>query len=778
MNPFYHFLTLQLDEKTSGTREQISGLPLKYDVDTLTALHDEFDLNFYVSHNGLPSNKFKNSLEGLVHYLRIGWRSGYDPSRKFSTRYYVSANPDVKQALINPLYHYLNGGKDEGRKTLPPRYKHTAPDCLVYLSRRTAAGKPSPEAPERRDDVTIVVPVFNASRDTSDLLQCLKDTLDPAQHIVVVDDASTDPTIRPMIEAFERGREGTHAIHRQTNMGFSGAVNDGIRLAEERHLVVLNTDLVLPMGWLSRLLAPIDAAPETVASVTPFSNTSSLTGFPETAQEDSLFLDLSVAQIDNAFQMQPPVNVDLPSGCGFCLALSASAIATIGAFDTETYKRGYFEETDWCQRAMVAGYRHVMASNLFVEHKPGSSSFTVASRIALSEANKTKFNERHPDYWERVRLFYYNDPALRVRTMARLQLWSTAASKTVLLISHSWGGGVSDYIERTEERLLDDGVFVINLQCSHSEATVSFRHGSAEYVEKTDMSIALEAILNLGIDEAEIHAIHGSDNILDQVTALARALNSVPYRVYVHDFVMVCPTIHLVDNTGHFCGVPGPDKCLACLHRNPESRYPILNISQWRVAWQELVRGASQIVMLDESAQEIVTRAFPDLDQSKLIVTPPDYRPNLRKVQPAPKSIDLNIAILGILSRHKGAEVVRNLIKHIDESDEFHSFTLFGEWMYPHKSPNLLKLNGRFKAAKLPKLLEEAGTHVVLFPSICPETFSFTLSEIFAMNIPVVGFDIGAQGNRIEAYEKGITVPMNDVSGERIMDALKRAAEL
>lgn len=543
-------------------------------------------------------------------------------------------------------------------------------------------------------------------------------------------------------------------------------------------MVLLNTDLLVPHGWLARLMAPIDAAPEGIASVTPFSNTSSLTGFPEVAQEDPLFLGLGLAQIDDAFRNQTPTTVDLPSGCGFCMALSAAAIAQIGAFDTETYKRGYFEETDWCQRAVIAGFRHVMASNLFVEHKPGSSSFSVASRIALSEANKVKFNARHPAFWDRVRLFHYTDPAQRQRTMAKLQLRSAAAEKTVLMISHCWGGGLSDYIERAEKRLLAKGVFVINLQCEDSEATVAFRHKSGEHVEKTDMTTALEAILKLGVDEAEIHALHGSDNILDQVSALAEALKNVTYRIVLHDFVMVCPTIHLVDNTGRFCNVPGVDKCLECLHQNSESRYPILNMSQWRTPWRSLVQGADQVVMLDESARDIVTRAYPDIDPAKLVVDPPVYSPNLRNVQVPRKTSALNIGILGVLSKHKGADVVRNLLRHFEESEDLHSTTLFGEWMSQHDAPKSLKLNGRFKAKDLPKLMEKSGTQVVLFPSVCPETFSFTLSEIFAMGLPVVGYDIGAQGRRISEYMKGVTVPMEDASSEALLKALTRAADL
>ena len=74
--------------------------------------------------------------------------------------------------------------------------------------------------------------------------------------------------------------------------------------------------------------------------------------------------------------------------------------------------------------------------------------------------------------------------------------------------------------------------------------------------------------------------------------------------------------------------------------------------------------------------------------------------------------------------------------------------------------------------------MEKSGIQVVLFPSICPETFSFTLSEIFAMELPVVGYEIGAQGRRIADYKKGITVPYEDMSGEALLDALRRAVEL
>lgn len=57
--------------------------------------------------------------EAIKHYLSEGWKLGYNPSRKFDTRAYLTANPDVKKANMCPLYHYLNWGKEEGRKAFP-----------------------------------------------------------------------------------------------------------------------------------------------------------------------------------------------------------------------------------------------------------------------------------------------------------------------------------------------------------------------------------------------------------------------------------------------------------------------------------------------------------------------------------------------------------------------------------------------------------------------------------------------------------------------------------
>ncbi|OBS52995.1 hypothetical protein A8B73_08375 [Methylosinus sp. 3S-1] len=45
--------------------------------------------------------------DALDHYLRSGWRLGFDPSADFSTNNYLDANSHARAAKVSPLYHHV-----------------------------------------------------------------------------------------------------------------------------------------------------------------------------------------------------------------------------------------------------------------------------------------------------------------------------------------------------------------------------------------------------------------------------------------------------------------------------------------------------------------------------------------------------------------------------------------------------------------------------------------------------------------------------------------------
>lgn len=54
----------------------------------------------------------KNAVQ---HYMKYGWKKGYNPGPDFDTEAYFAHYANVKKENMNPLYHYVKHGKKEGR---------------------------------------------------------------------------------------------------------------------------------------------------------------------------------------------------------------------------------------------------------------------------------------------------------------------------------------------------------------------------------------------------------------------------------------------------------------------------------------------------------------------------------------------------------------------------------------------------------------------------------------------------------------------------------------
>lgn len=71
-----------------------------------------FDIDYY---NRQYRKEFTEA-EGLEHFLSLGWKERKNPSVAFHTQSYLERYPDVAEAGLCPLLHYVRYGKKEGRK--------------------------------------------------------------------------------------------------------------------------------------------------------------------------------------------------------------------------------------------------------------------------------------------------------------------------------------------------------------------------------------------------------------------------------------------------------------------------------------------------------------------------------------------------------------------------------------------------------------------------------------------------------------------------------------
>ena len=219
----------------------------------------------------------------------------------------------------------------------------------------------------------------------------------------------------------------------------------------------------------------------------------------------------------------------------------------------------------------------------------------------------------------------------------------------------------------------------------------------------------------------------------------------------VHDYFGVCPIYTLLDYNIKYCGVPADlSYCDRCLQLNPlmniivpvvREDYPGLTMSVWREHFGELLDVSSRIICFSQSSKAILQRAYPQLPDEKIEVTPHavDW---VRLAIIHKTSPTLHIAVIGHLNTNKGIRVVYSLASYIDYYGLDAKVHIFGDVLDPYESFDFLQSvvkHGRFTRTDLPRLMEENEIDLVLIPSICPETFSFTTEEAIAHATPSGG---------------------------------------
>ena len=275
---------------------------------------------------------------------------------------------------------------------------------LTYLN-RTSRSRPIRGVPRRSATrgvkvgadgrgVDVVVPIFNNFDGTQKLLEALR--WDSAQlgGIILVNDASTDARIAPMLRAFCKDVAGAVLVENEQNSGFVATCNRGLA-SSTKDVVILNTDIELPRGAVARLAGTLRSAPN-IATVTPLSNNAYCAGIPHLNYVNERPFAAATDEIDKAFQSLGALEpIDVPRGVGFCMAMSRDVVERIGSFSPE-FDRGYGEEADFSLRARQLGYRNVIAPNIYVYHAGGESfgsAWQTAARLGL-----LRLLHRHPSY--------------------------------------------------------------------------------------------------------------------------------------------------------------------------------------------------------------------------------------------------------------------------------------------------------------------------------------------------------------------------------------------
>jgi GT2 family glycosyltransferase len=252
----------------------------------------------------------------------------------------------------------------------------------------------------------IIVPVFNALERLGACLESISRTVPSETRILLIDDASTDPAVRPLLESWVKRTDlNASLLSHEQNRGFVATANHGMRMANT-NLVLLNSDTEVTIGWLESLAVCLDSD-TSIATATPWSNNGEIVSIPEFCVSNPVPEDPdSIARVVAA--CGHPEYPDMPTAVGFCMAISMKAIEHVGLFDEETFGLGYGEENDFCQRVEKIGLRNVLCDDAYVVHHGGASFGPL--EIKPDAQSMQRLLGKHPDYELKVSRFIQEDP--------------------------------------------------------------------------------------------------------------------------------------------------------------------------------------------------------------------------------------------------------------------------------------------------------------------------------------------------------------------------------
>ena len=600
--------------------------------------------------------------------------------------------------------------------------------------------------PEPTPPGTILIPVFNAADHVTRLLTRLPETIPAGQTVLVVDDGSDDPRIPDILRRFAEVDANFEVLKMPRNLGFVAAVNAGLeRIDPKHHAILLNSDTLPPTNWVPRLLAPLVRDPD-IASVTPLSNSAEILSIPRPGIATAPNREL-VEHLDAVANGLRGRSVDLPTGIGFCIALNRRFLDRIGDFDP-SFGRGYGEEVDWCQRAVGAGGRNVVATNLFVGHA-GNASFGADTRsVQVSKASR-RIAKRHPDYSAKALRWETRDPIGPERLAVSLG-WAAAIAEApiAIYVAHSLGGGAESALQQEIAGRFsqsDDPIVILRVG-GPQLWRVELRGPRFAVTGDVDDVALLHRLLSPLVSRRVIYscAVQSEDPGAVPDTLLELAVGHT-LDVRVHDFFPISPSWNLIGNNGLYCGVPPLDSTDP-LHGVPSRKgRPGLSHRAWRRKWGAVIEAAEEVTVFAATGAELIEAAYPS--------APGKVRVRPHRVSDLPARLPAGgtkIGVLGGINLPKGGRVLERLARVTQRR-----IAVIGELDGQFRLGSGHVIHGRYERSEIARLAKTYDVGLWFIPSICPETFSFATHEALATGLPVVTFDLGAQAEAVRSAPNG-----------------------
>jgi O-antigen biosynthesis protein len=617
------------------------------------------------------------------------------------------------------------------------------------------------------------VPVYGAADELRACLASLLRHTDLVRHrLVLVIDGPQEDAVENALAAV--GDRPVEVLRNPARRGFVGSVNRGMETSD-RDVILLNSDTEVTARWIEKLQEAAYSHPA-IATATPFSNNATICSLPRFVQANALpagwTVDSFGTLVERVSRRERP---RLPTGVGVCLYIKRKALDRLGRFDEESFGLGYGEESEFCFRALKAGFLNVLDDATFIYHA-GQRSFG-RSRSPRVRAAHRAMRRLHPEYLPTVARFLREDPAApaRERVIAALRRptprpreprrsvhlvhgwppWSTAGTETYarrLALRQAAWREVSVYARLADRgrdlgeatELWDGGArvrLVVNNFTQRDPLSRNALH---------DRRLAADFRRFLAETRPQlVHVHHLAGHAMTLVREASRL--RVPVLYQIQDWWAPCARTNLLDAGRRLCPGPSPARCSACLPLTGLPPAPLLNrllyAMRGRLAKREL-RRADAFVMGSRAIHESYLQLGYLRPEDRAFVIPYGIErpaePPRRKGPGRP----LRFGLIGSILPHKGIHVAVAAFRGVDPA-----LATLRVWGDPSISPSYtaelealaspaVRFEGRFDEERRGEIF--AGIDVLILPSLGLESFGLVAREALAEGVPVLASRRGA----------------------------------
>lgn len=647
--------------------------------------------------------------------------------------------------------------------------------------------------------VDIIVPVAGAPEELARCVASLLAWTDLERHrLVVVLDGPQPAETEALVARLERERpEALLVLRNASRLGFVASVNRGMS-ASDRDVILLNSDTQVTERWVRKLQDAASSAPE-IATVTPFSNSATICSLPRFLETNALPAGHDVESFARLVESRSRhAWPRLPTGVGVCLYIKRKVLDQIGLLDPKSFGEGYGEESEFCMRALKAGYTHVLDDATFIFHE-GQRSFGTSRGKRVRAAHRA-MRRLHPEYIATVAAFIQEDPIrpLRQRVLADLRParkpQPPGRPERVLHLVHGWPpwnpAGTELYaawLVRRQALVRDVAVYSRIADPARAKGdAVELLDGGARvrlvvnnFTQRDPLSRnaiydrRLTADFARLIDEFNprlLHVHHLAGHAASLIGAAVR--KGVPIVFQVQDWWLACARANLMDTRRHLCG--GPGHCTGC---QPMTRLPLLDPLLLKVRMDTMKRVLRQVDALIMGSQ-FIHQSFVQLgmlpEEARVAVIPygvelgprPEARPQRTPGTP------LRFGMVGSILPHKGVHVAAAAFSGIDPGKA--RLTIWGDpGIDPAYTRELellrgtgaVEIRGRFPEESKAEVFAEIDA--LLVPSIGLESFGLVAREALHHGVPVLASDRGALQELFLDGEAGALFPPEDPAALR-----------